>query len=379
MTVRVSQTIEDISELEWHQIVPPDFPFARYPFFLSLEKSGSVGPRTGWLPYYLTLSDDLGLAGAFVVYAKSNSYGEYIFDFAWAQAYANYGLQYYPKLVSAIPFTPATGPKLLFRHGLGDSKRDEISAALLEAAFQLGKKIGASSLHALFLSPTDIALFEKKNLFLRHSFQFHWQNNGYVTFADFLKSLTSKRRKEISRERRQVSDSKVQIERLTGDQLRPEHAGLMYEFYLSTLDKMGGIDYLTHDFFKRVFVAMKDQILFILARDPSGRAVAGALNFISPHTLFGRHWGCLAEYRSLHFELCYYQGIEFAIERGIKVFEAGAQGEHKLSRGFLPKVTYSAHSIEDPRMGGAIRHFVEREKEEIRKVFAVYKEHSPFC
>lgn len=382
MAVRVSQTIEEIPELEWARIAPPAFPFADYQFFVSLEKSSSVGPRTGWLPFYLTTSDEQGLLAALVIYAKNNSYGEYIFDFAWAQAFANSGLRYYPKLVSAIPFTPATGPKLLFRADLSDAAasnaRDVAASDLLRAARDLSSQMGASSIHALFLSPAELQYFEDDKLFLRHSFQYHWQNNHYVSFENFLSALTSKRRKEVLRERRQVASTGVSIERLTGSQILPEHADLMYEFYLSTLDKMGGHDYLTLDFFRRIFATMRDKILFVVASEPSGRIVAGALNYFGNDTLFGRNWGCIAEYRGLHFELCYYQGIEFAIERGFKLFEAGAQGEHKFTRGFLPQLTYSAHSIDHPMLDRAIRNFVDREKKEIASLFKTYEEHTPY-
>lgn len=382
-TLKVSQTIDDISEAQWKLVEPLNFPFASYAFLKSLEKSGSVGERTGWLPFYLSEWDGKELLGVMILFAKTNSYGEYIFDWAWANAYVNSGLDYYPKFVAAIPFTPATGPKILLQKSQSTDGRSQVltgtTARLLAAADTLMSQTGASSSHALFISESDFADFKSAGYFLRHSFQFHWRNNNYVSFESFLETLTSKRRKEILRERRQVEKANVTIERLTGSQLTEDHADIMYQFYLSTIDKMGGHDYLTHDFYRQVFASMKDSILFVLARDRnSGRPVAGALNYFGSDTLFGRNWGCLAEYKSLHFELCYYQGIEYAIEKGFHLFEAGAQGEHKLSRGFLPTLTYSAHKIVHPQLGLAIQNFVEKEKDEIAKVFKVYNEHSPF-
>lgn len=386
-TLKVSQTIDDIPEGQWKLLEPPNFPFSSYSFLKSLEKSGSVGERTGWLPFYLSEWQGDEILGAMILYAKTNSYGEYIFDWAWANAYVNSGLDYYPKFVAAIPFTPATGPKILLRSesdGTAVTTSDAGSgsattARLIAAADALMKQTGASSAHALFITEAEHAAFKTAGYFLRHSFQFHWRNNNYVSFEGFLAALTSKRRKEILRERRQVEKANVTIEKLTGSQLTEDHADIMYQFYLSTIDKMGGHDYLTHDFYREVFKTMKDQILFVLARDrDSGRPVAGALNYFGTDTLYGRNWGCLAEYKSLHFELCYYQGIEFAIEKGFHLFEAGAQGEHKLSRGFLPTLTYSAHKIAHPQLDRAIQNFVDREKDEIAKVFKVYDEHSPF-
>lgn len=381
-TLKVSQTIEDIPEAQWKRVEPLDFPFATYSFLKSLEKSGSIGERTGWIPFYLSEWEQDELSGAMILFAKTNSYGEYIFDWAWANAYANSGLDYYPKFVSAIPFTPATGPKILLRSSKSVNRPqliDGTTARLIAAADALMNRTGASSAHALFISEKDFAGFESAGYFLRHSFQFHWRNNNYVSFDSFLAALTSKRRKEILRERRQVEKANVTIERLSGSQLTEDHADIMYQFYLSTIDKMGGHDYLTHEFYRQAFASMKDSILFVLARDRNtGRPVAGALNYFGSETLYGRNWGCLADYKSLHFELCYYQGIEFAIERGFHLFEAGAQGEHKLSRGFLPTLTYSAHKIVHPQLGRAIQSFVDREKDEIAKAFKVYNEHSPF-
>lgn len=358
---------------------PIDFPFASYQFLKALEETHCLGRRTGWQPLYLTCWAGTELNGAIAAYVKSNSYGEYIFDFAWAQAYESYGLDYYPKLTLAIPFTAATGPKILLSSNLKKDELRAVSHQLLEALKELGRELDTSSTHALFLPEAELASFQEAGFFIRHSFQYHWKNESYTDFADFLSRLRSKRRKEILRERDQAQRSGLQFLRLTGSQLQPEHALAMHQFYISTVEKMGGHGYLTLEFFQNIFASMPEKILLVLAQKSSGEPVAGALNYFGESVLFGRHWGCLEEYRSLHFEICYYQGIEFAIEKKMKLFEAGAQGEHKFQRGFLPSLTYSAHKIEDPRMSSAIEHFVESEKRQIAELFQAYQRQTPFC
>lgn len=362
----------------WNQLASQAFPFARLEFLVALETSHCLGRRTGWLPHILIASDESELLGAFILFEKSNSYGEYIFDFAWAQAHETYGFRYYPKLVSAIPFSPATGSKLLVLHTLAPSRADNVRKSLLQAAIQFYKDSMSSSFHALFIPESEKNIYEEAGFFLRHSYQFHWQNRSYETFENFLGALRSKRRREVFRERAQVQAANVTIERLTGDQLTREHANLMYEFYHSTVAKMGGYDYLTLGFFQSLFSTLREHLLFVLARDSAGRPVAGAMNLFDKSTLFGRHWGCVDEYKALHFEVCYYQGIEFAIEKGLNLFEAGAQGEHKFQRGFLPSLTYSAHFIKESALEPAIQDFTVREMQQIEQLFEEYEEHSPF-
>ncbi|RYZ65340.1 MAG: GNAT family N-acetyltransferase, partial [Proteobacteria bacterium] len=372
----------ELDEAAWNALDRADFVFADLRFFKALEMSGSIGRRTGWFPRILMTFEEGRLTGALPLFVKSNSYGEYIFDWAWAQAAEGAGIDYYPKLVAAIPFTPATGPKLLLSENpIEAAKAREF---LMTAALELSKDV--SSLHFLFTPAvaasgtpvTEVEDLRERSFLIRHSFQYHWRNRGWSTFEDFLGAFRSKRRTEIRREREAVAKSPVKIERLTGDQLTAEHAEIMYQFYRSTTEKMGGQSYLTRKFFEAVFETMKDSILFVLASNADGVAIAGALNFYKGKTLFGRYWGCLEEYKNLHFEVCYYQAIDWALARGFQLFEAGAQGEHKFNRGFTPHLTYSAHVIHNADLSDAISDFLEREKVSIDHLFEDYKEHDPF-
>jgi uncharacterized protein len=325
-------------------------------------------------PVHLVCEADGQLVGAMPLYLKTDSYGEYVFDWEWAHAYHQHGVSYYPKLVAAVPFTPATGPKVLVE---ARADREAVTRVLLDAAREVGEENRASSTHALFVPEGDLGGFEERGFAVRHSLQFHWRNRGHRSFDDYLGALTSKRRRQISRERRQL-DEDLTIERLTGDALQPEHADMMYRFYMSTADRKWGSPYLNRQFFGEVFRTMKDRLLFVLARDGRGRPVAGTINFYKDAALFGRHWGAVEDRRNLHFELCYYQTIEFAIGRGIKLFEAGAQGEHKLARGFLPTLTYSAHDLKHPAFRQAIGRFVEEEKEYLDRAVEEYSRHDPY-
>lgn len=378
MRIEILESIQSLTPAKWHKLESGDFPFTKHAFLLALEQTGCLGSRTGWMPRYLTCWEDDELLGAFILYSRTNSYGEYIFDFAWAQAFESQGLNYYPKMTSAIPFTPATGSKLLVSCDCDDEMAQKICHELLTAAKNLYSENNMSSLHALLIPENELDVFSSEDFMIRHSFQYHWLNENFKYFHDFLDKLRSKRRKEIMRERNQAQGPGIKISRLTGEQLEPQHAEMMYRFYKDTVDKMGGFSYLTPDFFKTVFQTMKDQILFVLAENQDGLPVAGALNYFGESTLFGRHWGCLEDYKSLHFEICYYQGIEFAIEKKFKLFEAGAQGEHKFQRGFLPKLTYSAHQIQDKRFKEAIADFLEMEKNQIQLMLAQYDKQTPF-
>jgi uncharacterized protein len=367
--------IDQVEEAAWRAIEPPDFPFFDLEFLRALERSGSVGGASGWEPVYLLCEDEGSFLGALPLYLKTDSYGEYIFDWEWARAYREHGLPYYPKIVAAVPFTPATGPKLLVRRDTGE--RAAVTHALLDAARDLAEDLGVSSSHALFLPESELADFTGHGFAVRHSLQFHWRNRGYSSFSDYLEALTSKRRRQVKRERRQLEG--VTVERLTGEALEQEHAALMYRFYLGTYDRKWGFPYLTGAFFSEVFRTMRDRVLFVLARDePTRRPVAGTLFFFKGRSLYGRYWGAAEERRNLHFELCYYQGIEFAIERGLNLFEAGAQGEHKLARGFLPTLTYSAHEIRHPGFRHAIERYIAQEKELLAGTLAEYAGHDPY-
>lgn len=373
--------IERVDEAAWRALEPPDFPFFDLEFLRALERSGSVGGQSGWSPVYLVCEDGGRIPGALCLYLKTDSYGEYIFDWEWARAYQEHGFPYYPKLVSAVPFTPANGPKLLLRPELGGEARAAVTRALFDAAGKLGEEARVSSSHALFLPERELEEFSKRGFKIRHSMQFHWRNRGYGGFSDYLNALEGKKRRQVARERRQLGEEGLGIQHLTGEAILPEHAALMYRFYLATLDGKWGVPYLNAAFFDEVFRTMGDRILLVLARDAlTRRPVAGALNFFKDQTLYGRYWGAEngAGRRNLHFELCYYQAIEFAIERGMNLFEAGAQGEHKLARGFLPTITYSAHEIRHPAFKRAIEHYIDEERAMLASAMKEYARHDPY-
>ena len=374
MRVGLVDAVERVGEAAWRPLEPPDFPFFDYEFLYALERSGSVGRGTGWEPVHLVCEEGGRLSGAMPLYLKTDSYGEYVFDWEWAHAFHQHGVPYYPKLVAAVPFTPATGPKVLVAPGADGGA---VTRALLDAAREVAGEYGASSTHALFVPEGDLRGFEERGFAVRHSLQFHWRNRGHEDFEDYLGALNNKRRRQIRRERRQL-DEDLTIERLTGEALGREHADSMYRFYMATADRKWGSPYLNRTFFREVFATMKDRLLFVEARDGGGRPVAGTINFYKDGALFGRHWGAVEDRRNLHFELCYYQTIEFAIGRGIKLFEAGAQGEHKLARGFLPALTYSAHEIGHPAFKRAIGQFVEEEKEYLDRAVEEYARHDPY-
>jgi len=376
MGVQRLRGIEGVDREMWRTLEPPEFPFFDFEFLHALEHSGCIGGRSGWSPAYLVHREGRRVLGALCVYLKTDSYGEYIFDWEWARAYQQYGLSYYPKLVAAVPFTPATGPKLLLHRDVDVTTRARVTNALLEAAEDLGTQYGVSSWHALFLPDHELDEFTKRGFTVRHSLQFHWRNQDYETFSDYLEALSGKRRRQILRERRQLEG--LEISHLTGEALLPEHATLMHRFYLATLDGKWGVPYLNRAFFHEVFRTMKDRTLLVLACDGVGSPVAGALFFLKDNSLFGRYWGATQHRRNLHFELCYYQAIDFAIARGFKLLEAGAQGEHKLARGFLPSLTYSAHKLRDPAFGLAIRKYIASEKEMLQGVMEEYASHDPY-
>ncbi len=377
LKVERASSIEHVGAAAWREVESPDFPFFDFEFLRALERSGSVGRGTGWQPVYLICRDAERVEGALCLYLKTDSYGEYIFDWEWAMAYREHGMAYYPKLTAAVPFTPATGPKLLVRPGLDETGAGRVKTALLDEAERLGDERRVSSTHALFVPGDELPEFSGRGFMERHSLQFHWHNRGYEEFDDYLAALSSKRRRQIARERRQL-DEDLRIERLTGDELKPEHAEIMHLLYLSTSDRKWGVPYLQDGFFEEAFETMRDRILLVLVRDGSGVPVAGALNFFKGDTLFGRYWGSFEERRNLHFELCYYQAIQFAIERGMRLFEAGAQGHHKHARGFVPVVTYSAHEIRHPAFRDAIGRFLETERELVAETVTEYDLHDPY-
>ena len=361
---------------KWDALTDEDgYPFTRHAFLAALEERDCVGESVGWIPcHLLAYREEDRLVGAMPLYIKLHSQGEFVFDWNWAEAWDRYRMPYYPKLVSAIPFTPSAGPRLLV-HPEADG--DAIRSALVRGAVGLTKKLQASSFHCLFPGERDRDRLEKEGLLLRTGTQFHWKNRGYRDFDEFLKDLTSKRRKEIRRERRDAATAPVEIEIRKGGETDEEHWRAYHSIYASTYDRKWGYPALTLPFFISVAQAIPDRILLILARR-GDRYVAGAHCFIGRDTLFGRNWGCLEEHRGLHFEICYYRLIEYCIEQGLDRFDAGAQGEHKLMRGFGPVETASAHYIDDPRFREAIGDFLERERRQQAAYHEMTGRHSPF-
>ncbi|MCL4673241.1 MAG: GNAT family N-acetyltransferase [Sphingomonadaceae bacterium] len=351
---RIAGSVGEIPAAAWDRLAGTANPFVSHAFLTALEDSGSVGPGTGWQPSPILLEDAEGtLLGVMPSYAKGHSRGEYVFDHAWADAWQRAGGRYYPKLQIAAPFTPATGPRLL----LADPA---LAVPLLSVAEQVCASNGFSSAHATFIEPDQLDLFEQAGWLLRSDIQFHWHNRGFGSFDDFLASLSARKRKAIRKER-DGAQAAVTIRRLTGGEIRPEHWDAFWLFYQDTGARKWGTPYLTREAFDLFGERMADSLLLVLAFD-GGEAIAGALNFIGEDALYGRYWGATREVRFLHFELCYYKAIEAAIERGLARVEAGAQGGHKLARGYEPVTTWSAHWIADPGFRAAVAEFLDRER-----------------
>ncbi|MGI9492092.1 MAG: GNAT family N-acetyltransferase [Geminicoccaceae bacterium] len=354
--VRLVQGIDNIDAAAWDACAGADQPFLSYAFLFALEASGAVTADTGWLPLHLVAEQDDQIIACAPMYLKSHSYGEYIFDWGWANAYERAGGQYYPKLQVAVPFTPVPGPRLLTRPGV-DIAKPILVQGLLSAASQ----IECSSLHITFCQEPEWRELGEAGMMQRIGVQYHWHNRGYRDFDDFLGALKSNKRKMIKKERAKVKDQGLILETLTGDAITPAIWNHFYPFYLSTIDKRWGSAYLTKSFFLRLGELMPERIVLVMARH-NDRYVAGALNLLGDDTLYGRNWGCNQEFAFLHFEACYYAAIDFAIENGLARVEAGAQGQHKLHRGYEPVPTYSAHWIRDPRFRSAVNQFLEQER-----------------
>ena len=374
-----ARTVSNISEIkatEWDSCAGTGNPFVSHTFLHALEESGSCTSQTGWLPQHILLEQTDGdLLGAIPLYLKNHSQGEYVFDHGWAQAFENAGGSYYPKLQASVPFTPATGPRLLVAPG---DRAKEKMLLLLNASVQVAQKYEVSSLHFTFPTSDEWELMGESGFLQRTGEQFHWSNNGYQTFDDFLATLTSRKRKSIKRERKKALDNGIKIEILTGTDLKEEHWDSFYGFYIDTGNKKWGTPYLTRDFFNIIHERMPEKIVLMMCRN-NGRYVAGALNFLGKDTLFGRHWGCIEEHDCLHFEVCYYQAIEFAIKNGLSFVEAGAQGSHKVHRGYLPKLTYSAHWIRNEGFREAVKNYLADERREIKlHVDAIEEIYSPY-
>jgi predicted N-acyltransferase len=349
-------------------------PFIAHAFLDALEASGSVGGRSGWTPAHVTVEDRRGrLVAAAPCYLKSHSQGEYVFDHAWADAYERAGGRYYPKLQVAAPFTPVTGRRLLVAADAPEGARETLVGALRE----LRKETRASSIHVTFPTAEDADRLSNAGFLVRTGEQFHFQCEDYRSFDDFLAALASRKRKTIRRERTEALAGDVTVEWVTGAALTEKHWDAFFEFYMDTGSRKWGSPYLTRDFFTKVSAVLADRILLVLAKR-NGRYIAGALNFIGDDALYGRNWGAIEERPFLHFELCYYQAIDFALKHGLKRVEAGAQGEHKLARGYRPVPTYSAHELADQRLSDAVADYLRREREAVKETIAYYDEHAPF-
>lgn len=370
IAVRIAGSVGALPRGEWDALTDGGNPFVSHDFLSALEDSGSVGGRTGWSPAPLVIEDARGaLAGALPAYIKSHSQGEYVFDHAWADAWHRAGGGYYPKLQIAVPFTPATGPRVLTRDPL-------LQAPLLRAAGQFCESAGLSSAHATFIAPEQVAVFEAEGWLIRNDIQFHWDNPGYACFDDFLAALSSRKRKDIRKERAAARDG-VEIVALAGADIREAHWDAFWTFYQDTGARKWGHPYLTRAAFSLLGERMADRILLVLALI-DGTPVAGALNFVGADALYGRYWGAVVDKPFLHFELCYYQAIDAAIRLGLKRVEAGAQGGHKLARGYAPVRTFSAHHIVHEGFRGAVADFLRRETAGIAQDQIHLGERTPF-
>ena len=368
-------SLHDISASEWNHLAGEQFPFIQFEFLIALENNGAIGKEFGWITHFFLAYDDDKLVGALPVYIKFNSYGEFIFDWVWADAYQQNGLRYYPKLVTSIPYTPATGPRLLINN---DDQYTEIADALINAVIEFAENNQMSSYHCLFTNKRDTEYFKQhSNFMLRLGCQFHWSNNHYTSFAHYLEKLTSKKRKQIKRERRIVKEQGITFEILNGNNATDEHWDVYHRFYESTFERKSGMATLSKNFFKEIAQTMPDNIVLVLAKYQNDY-VASAFNLKGTDTLYGRHWGCFEEFDNLHFEACYYQGLEYCINNGLKYFEPGAQGEHKIARGFMPTKTWSAHWIAHPQFSESIHHFLNHETEGMLHYISELNEHSPF-
>nr|WP_290647737.1 GNAT family N-acetyltransferase [Aquisalimonas sp.] len=375
MDAAVVTDLTTIPAAEWNELPGTDNPFLRHEFLCGLETTGSLSAAVGWQPYHLVLRDHQGIAAAMPGYLKGHSWGEFVFDWAWADAYERHGVPYYPKLVHAVPFTPATGPRVLVR---ADQPMADTIAVAVEAARMLVRQQHLSSAHWLFPEPGQAKHLGDSGLLRRTGCQFHWHNDpGYRDFQDFLDRLTSRRRKSIRRERRQVMEAGVNVELKTGAEITAAEWRAFHGFYAQTFRQHGNSPLLTWQFFTHCGATLGDRVLMVQARR-AGELIAAALLFRSHDSLYGRYWGGCTEVPGLHFEACYYQGIEYCIAQGIQRFEPGAQGEHKISRGFLPTATYSGHWIADPRFREAIGDFLERETPLVRRYIMEMGKHSPY-
>ena len=376
LTIRVADSLSGVDPAAWDACAGDGNPFVSYAFLSALEDSGSATQHTGWAAQHVLLEDAGGsLLGVVPMYLKNHSQGEYVFDYGWAHAFERAGGEYYPKLQISVPFTPATGPRLLVR---GDQPRQKVGEYLLAGCMEVARRYKVSSLHITFPTESEWNLMGEMGMLQRTGEQFHWVNRDYPDFNGFLTDLASRKRKAIRKERREALAPGIEIDVLTGSDIREAHWDAFFQFYMDTGSRKWGTPYLTRDCFSLLSERMADRVVLFMARR-DGRYIAGALNVAGDDTLYGRYWGCIEHHNCLHFEVCYYQAIETAIGMGLQRVEAGAQGPHKLARGYLPVKTYSAHWIRDPGFRDAVERYLEQERREVEAEIAyVGEHHSPF-
>ncbi len=369
MSIRVIENLADIPAAQWDALAENN-PFLKHAYLNALQVTGCASPETGWLAQFITAWEGEQLIGGMPLYIKTHSYGEFVFDWAWADAYQRNGLRYYPKLVCSIPFTPATGPRLL-------GKSAEIRARLVQAALELAQQPGISSLHLLFPYESQAQEMQAQGLMLRRGVQLHWRNDGYADVEAYLASMRRDKRKKIKQERRKVSDAGITFEHVRGEDITPERWEFFVRCYEHTHVQYNSPQPLNLEFFQLIGKTMPEHILLIIG-SREGKPIAAAINFYNHDTLFGRSWGALEYHPGLHFETCYYQAIDFCIKNNIDLFEGGAQGEHKLSRGFLPSTTWSAHWLAHPQFSKAIEDFLQREAGGVDQYMDELNDSSPF-
>lgn len=375
MRARHHSSYSQIAAGDWNRLVDGGSPFLRHEYLHALETSGSANAATGWTPLPITVEDDAGhTLGAVPLWLKNHSFGELVYDFAWAQAYERAGLRYYPKLVAAVPFSPITGPRLLIAP---DADRTQVMQSLVHAARTLADDTRASSLHWLFTDVADTARLESMGYLHRTGYQFHWHNSNYRTFDDFLAGMNADKRKKLKRERRYVREAGVETEVLRGRDVTPVLWDMFYEFYTTNILRHGGMIHLTREFFHRIGTTMPEAVALVVARRGS-EPVGAAINLRDRDALYGRYWGGDSGIHSLHFETCYYTPIEFCIREGLQRFEGGAGGEHKLARGFLPATTHSTHWLRHPQFFEAVADFLRRERNGVELYMDELNEHAPF-
>jgi predicted N-acyltransferase len=373
MKVTVNDSMSAISRHDWNRLAGDEYPFLRHEFLQLAEQTGCVAPQHGWSPRHLTVSDGSTLRAAMPLYEKSHSWGEFVFDWAWANAYDQAGLDYYPKLVSAVPFTPAPSTRLL----LSDPDDEEAAAALVQAGITLAADTDCSSLHILFPAATDLPHLTNAGLLLRKDCQFHWHNNNYSSFDEFLGTFTSVKRKKARRDRRRVQENGIQFRRIQGADIDDETWSVVYSLISRTFMLRGSMPYYSEAFFRGLSEQVPEGILIILAEVDSN-PVAAAVFFESDTHLYGRYWGSDGHYDALHFETCYYQGIDYCIESGKQIFEPGTQGEHKISRGFSPVSTFSAHWLAHPQFSSAIENYLDEEGKHVDRYIDAVDSHTPY-